>query len=238
MQWGLLYVAGAWGLLQGLEYVGEAFGWPTAQAGRAASTPDRPAHRVVLAWYHGDRGEQRISSTRAGDPGLLLLLGGGIFLGYERRERTLEDRVTCKREVATGRIGRGQVGPRSRCCRSTTAASWSDDAYFVDGIHDDILTQLSKISALKVISRTSVEPFREHEAPIKEIAAQLGVTSILEGGVQRAGDRVRITVQLIDVGAERTRLGGKLRPRTHCRQYLRDPERSRRGDCGRTRIQR
>ncbi len=47
--------------------------------------------------------------------------------------------------------------------------------FFVDGIHDDILTQLSKISALKVISRTSVEQFRDTKLPIKEIAAQLGV---------------------------------------------------------------
>ena len=73
-----------------------------------------------------------------------------------------------------------------------------DDAFFVDGMHDDILTQLSKIAALKVISRTSVERFRDTELPIKEIGAQLGVTKIVEGGVQRAGDRVRINVQLID----------------------------------------
>jgi TolB-like protein len=73
-----------------------------------------------------------------------------------------------------------------------------DDAYFVDGIHDDILTQLSKVSALRVISRTSVERFRDSELSLQQIAQQLGVRSILEGGVQRAGDRVRINVQLID----------------------------------------
>ena len=74
----------------------------------------------------------------------------------------------------------------------------ADDAFFVDGIHDDILTQLSKVSALRVISRTSVEQFRDTKLPMKAIADQLGVTKILEGGVQRAGDRVRINVQLID----------------------------------------
>ena len=70
--------------------------------------------------------------------------------------------------------------------------------FFVDGIHDDILTQLSKISALRVISRTSVEQFRGTKLPMKAIAEQLGVTRILEGDVQRAGERVRINVQLID----------------------------------------
>src|SRR4029453_12037848 len=77
-----------------------------------------------------------------------------------------------------------------------------DDAFFVDGIHDDILTQLSKVSALRVISRTSVERFRKTELSVQEIAEQLGVRSILEGGVQRAGDRVRINVQLIDASTD------------------------------------
>ena len=77
-----------------------------------------------------------------------------------------------------------------------------DDAFFVDGIHDDILTQLSKISALKVISRTSVEQFRDTKLTIKDIAARLGVKNILEGGVQRAGDRVRIHVQFIDASSD------------------------------------
>lgn len=77
-----------------------------------------------------------------------------------------------------------------------------DDAYFVDGVHDDILTQLSKVSGLRVISRTSVEKFRSSELSIRDIATQLGVKSILEGGVQRAGDRVRINVQLIDAATD------------------------------------
>jgi TolB-like protein/Flp pilus assembly protein TadD len=74
-----------------------------------------------------------------------------------------------------------------------------EDAYFVDGIHDDILTQLARIGSLTVISRTSVEKFRGTSQSIREIGDTLGVKNILEGGVQRAGDRVRINVQLIDV---------------------------------------
>ncbi len=75
----------------------------------------------------------------------------------------------------------------------------ADDVYFVDGIHDDILTQLSKLSSLnKVISRTSMEQYRDSTKSIREIGAELGVVTVLEGSVQRAGDRVRITVQLIN----------------------------------------
>jgi TolB-like protein len=76
------------------------------------------------------------------------------------------------------------------------------DVYFVDGIHDDILTQLARIGDLKVISRTSVEKFRGTTQSMGEIGDALGVKNILEGGVQRAGDRVRINVQLIDVDTD------------------------------------
>jgi TolB-like protein len=78
----------------------------------------------------------------------------------------------------------------------------AEDAFFVDGMHDDILTQLSKISGLKVISRTSVESFRDSKLPVREIARRLGVKTILEGGVQRGGNRVRINMQLIDAATD------------------------------------
>jgi TolB-like protein/cytochrome c-type biogenesis protein CcmH/NrfG len=74
-----------------------------------------------------------------------------------------------------------------------------DDLFFTDGIHDDLLTQLAKINDLKVISRTSVMEYRDTTKKIPEIAAELGVAKILEGGVHRAGKRIRINAQLIDV---------------------------------------
>ena len=74
---------------------------------------------------------------------------------------------------------------------------------FTIGIHDDILTQISKISALKVISRTSVMEYRNTTKNLKTIGAELGVATVLEGGVQRAGDRVRINVQLIDAATDK-----------------------------------
>jgi len=73
-----------------------------------------------------------------------------------------------------------------------------DDVFFVDGIHDDLLTYVSQIGSLRVISRTSVIKYRDSIQSIPEIAGELGVTAVLEGGVQRAGEQVRINVQLID----------------------------------------
>src|SRR5207302_2930332 len=72
------------------------------------------------------------------------------------------------------------------------------NAYFADGIQDDILTNLSKIGDLKVISRTSVMPYRGKDKNVKEIGKALGVSAILEGSVRKAGNRVRVNVQLIN----------------------------------------
>jgi TolB-like protein len=74
---------------------------------------------------------------------------------------------------------------------------------FTVGIHDDLLTQLSKIRSLTIISRTSVLRYKGSNKPIPEIARELGVTSVVEGGVQRVGDHVRINVQLIDADSDR-----------------------------------
>jgi TolB-like protein/predicted Zn-dependent protease len=74
-----------------------------------------------------------------------------------------------------------------------------ENAYFADGVQDDLLTNLSKIGDLKVISRTSVMPYRATQSNAREIGKALGVGTILEGSVRRVGNRVRVNVQLINV---------------------------------------
>src|SRR5881398_2087861 len=73
-----------------------------------------------------------------------------------------------------------------------------ENAYFADGVQDDVLTNLSKIGDLKVISRTSVMPYRGKASNLREIGKALGVGTILEGSVRRVGNRVRVNVQLIN----------------------------------------
>jgi TolB-like protein/predicted Zn-dependent protease len=77
-----------------------------------------------------------------------------------------------------------------------------ENEYFADGITEDVIAHLSKIRALKVISRTSVMPFKKREQSLGQIAATLGVATIVEGSVRRAGDRVRIVAQLIDADTD------------------------------------
>src|SRR5262249_32461778 len=74
----------------------------------------------------------------------------------------------------------------------------SDNAYFAEGIQDEILARLSKIADLKVISRTSTQKYKSAPENLREIAKQLGVANILEGSVQKAADQVRVNVQLIN----------------------------------------
>src|SRR6266496_4063061 len=83
--------------------------------------------------------------------------------------------------------------------------NFSDDkenAYFADGIQDDVLTNLSKIGDLKVISRTSVMQYRGKAPNIRDIGKALGVSTVLEGSVRRSGNKVRINVQLIDANSD------------------------------------
>jgi TolB-like protein len=73
-----------------------------------------------------------------------------------------------------------------------------DNAYFADGIQEEILTRLASIADLKVISRSSTQQYQSKPRNLREIAKQLGVANILEGSVQKAADQVRVNVQLVN----------------------------------------
>ena len=84
----------------------------------------------------------------------------------------------------------------------TNLSSDKENAYFADGIQDEILTKLSRIADLKVISRTSTTKYKSKPEDLRTVAQQLGVANILEGSVQRTADKVHVNVQLIDARAD------------------------------------
>jgi TolB-like protein/Flp pilus assembly protein TadD len=103
-------------------------------------------------------------------------------------------------------LSRGSFRKLEKSIAVLPFANFSDDpnnAFFADGIQDDVLTNLAKISDLKVISRTSVLPYRGQTHNLREIGKTLNVATILEGSVRREGKRVRINVQLIDAANDR-----------------------------------
>jgi TolB-like protein/Flp pilus assembly protein TadD len=109
-------------------------------------------------------------------------------------------RYTVRMSSVSPEIARVGDAPLAKSIAVLPFASLSEDkanAYFADGIQDEILTRLSKIAELKVISRTSTQQFQSKPGNVAEIAKQLGVAHILEGSVQKSGDSVRVNVQLI-----------------------------------------
>jgi TolB-like protein len=201
VQWGLAYGAGAWALLEVFGFAADSFGWPALakQFAMLCAALGLPI-AVVLAWYHGDRGQQRVTRAELAILTVLLLVGGGALWLYG--QRSVQVPATTVVSGPAGSPATADPRPSIAVLPFENRSKLQDDASFVDGVHDDILTQLSQVSALRVISRTSVDRFRDTTLPVQDIAQQLGVGSILEGGVQRAGDRVRINVQLIDAATD------------------------------------
>ena len=104
-------------------------------------------------------------------------------------------------EKAEGKIDTDAAAAPKKSIAVLPFENLSEDkanVYFADGIQEEILTRLSRIADLKVISRTSTQRFKNTAEPMAEIAKQLGVANILEGSVRKAGDKVRVHVQLID----------------------------------------
>lgn len=99
-----------------------------------------------------------------------------------------------QREAEAGSIA---VLPLENISRDT------DQQYFVDGMHEALIADLSRIKALKVISRTSSRRYAESEKPMHQIGRELGAANVIEGSVYRVGDEVRITIQLIDAASDR-----------------------------------
>ena len=132
-------------------------------------------------------GEKTIRTTRAGRKRLRLYISIIIFLVIAAVAAVL-----LLQSDARGSIDSIAVLP----LKNLTGDPGQE--YFVEGIQDALITQFSKISALKVISSTSTMPYRNTKETIPRIASELGVNGIIVGSVQRSGDRVRISTQLID----------------------------------------
>jgi len=163
-----------------------------AAAAAVRGTPSAP--RQMFTWRNAITGGLAAMALWG------VLVTGWMLLGPGRAERASGDTV--------GAVASTDTSP-ARDLRSVavlpfaTRSEDKQDEYFSEGMHDDILTQLSKIDSLTVISRTSVMQYAGTTKSIPEIASELGVATILEGGIQRAGNRVRVNVQLIEAATDR-----------------------------------
>ncbi len=199
VQWALAYLAGAWVLVEASNLVVERFHWSEV-IGQAVIILAVMGFFValVLAWYHGEKGRQRVSGPELLMIALLLVIAGtGLSFmsgrgaprppGGQPESTDVEDVA-----AALNRLPGIAVLPFEN------RSDLSSDQYFADGVQDALLTRLQRVAGLRVISRTSSDAYRDTNKTSPEIGQELGVGYVLEGGVLRAGEQVRINVQLID----------------------------------------
>jgi TolB-like protein len=199
----LTYAVAAWLLVEGMDLLTDVFEAPTwvmkvfvgivvlgfipvagfswiyeiTPEGIKKEAADSPAHSAAAAY------KLNVAVV------VMLAIAIGVFLFQSANK----DEATAAPKVAE------RTGPPMLAVLPFVSASLTGDSkFFAVGVHDDLLTQLAQLNSIRVISRTSVLEYQDTVRNIREIGKALGADAILEGGVQSAGDRIRINAQLID----------------------------------------
>ena len=202
VQWGIAYVAAAWGLLQGLAYLSTVFQW-SAQLQRPVTMAFLVGLPIalVLAWYHGDRGHQRVSGREFAILTVLLLIGGGLFWWVGQMPAAPSVAATASNAAQVPAAA--STGTSIAVLPFVNMSGDKDNEYFSDGISEELLNVLVRVDGLGVASRTSSFGYKGSQLGTAAIASALKVNHLLEGSVRKAGNSVRITAQLIDAVNDR-----------------------------------
>jgi TolB-like protein/tetratricopeptide (TPR) repeat protein len=195
VQWTLLYLAVAWALVEIVQFLSVHYAWPS----RVPQSFSLIAFAgflftLVVTWYHGERGRQRMRASEVVIYSVLALATGGALtmIPADSREGVAGGPGALRLETVPD-------GPPSVAVLPFENLSGDDEnAYFASGLHDEVMTQLQRVADLRVISRTSVMEYAQERPNMRVIAANLGVNHVAEATVQRLGDRLRVNVQLID----------------------------------------
>jgi len=209
VQWALAYIAFAFALVQVADVVAGSYHWP-----------DGVMHllfgllalgfvvALLLAWYHGEQGRQRASGTELLLIALVLAVGGGLLWRFARVGPNHGDSADAQVPVdraasapALARSGSATADIPAKSVAVLPFVNMSGDPkndYFSDGITEEILDALAQVPNLKVAARTSAFAFKGKAEDLRKVGEVLDVATVLEGSVQKSGDEVRITAQLID----------------------------------------
>jgi TolB-like protein/Tfp pilus assembly protein PilF len=191
VQWVVAYVAAAFALLQGIDIVAQRFAWPDSiERILIIASCVGFFFVLVLAWYHGERGAQRVTGMELLILALLLGVGGGILWRFARASPASAVKAAVVPAVA--------IPQKSIAVLAFDNLSEDkSNEFFADSVSEELMNVLGKVPGLKVTARTSAFHFKGTDTPIPEIARQLGVAYVVEGSVRRSGDKVRIAAQLI-----------------------------------------
>ena len=206
LQWTLAYLAAALALAHGQELIAHAFGWSDT-IGRitigllAVGLPIA----ILLAWYHGHKGLRNVSSGELMMMSILLLIGAGLLIVMVRAPTQNTQTEEGAHTVTSTLRPSALTAAASRAPAASVAvvpfANLTGDAskeYFSDGMAEELIDALAQVPGLKVPSRTSSFAYKGHNVDVRRIAQDLGVSTLLEGSVRSAGERIRVTAQLVD----------------------------------------
>ena len=198
VQWALAYLGGAWLIVQVLGELRDTFAWPPiiVQAAVVLLAVGFLG-AIVLAWYHGEKGAQRVSGVELLMlAGILTLAGASIAWVQGWSENVaLED---APREEANAPsapvVEQGSIA----VLPFVNMSSDTEQEYFSDGLTEELLNVLAQLPELRVAARTSAFAFKGKDVSVDSVGRALRVAHVLEGSVRKSGDQVRITAQLID----------------------------------------
>ena len=199
VQWAIAYLAGAWVLVEASSLVVQQFHWPE-WIGQTITVMAAFGFFIVLvlAWYHGEKGRQQVSGPELLIISLLLTVAG-VTLSWVGQSR-IADTARADSPAVSSRTPDGR--PFVAVLPLSNLSPAEEDAYLADGFHEELIAQLYKIGGLGVVSRTSVMGYRDPDRNIRQIASELGVMAVVEGSVQKIGQRMRLNIQLIDPDAD------------------------------------
>jgi TolB-like protein/Tfp pilus assembly protein PilF len=194
VQWALAYLGVAWLSLQLLDVLADIFPTPLVlQQGFAILLVFGLLLTVVFAWYHGEKGRQRVTGVELLIVASLTVLAGTALLFLRGTD------VDAETEAAHGSGASGELDDRFIAVLPFVDMSGEDQAYFADGISEELVISLTQVPELRVAARTSSFAFRDSALAVPEIGQRLGVGSVVEGTVRKSRDQLRISAQLIDV---------------------------------------
>ncbi|MBS0383512.1 MAG: tetratricopeptide repeat protein [Proteobacteria bacterium] len=228
VQWALAYVAAAFALIQVIDVVASRFNWPAPlERSIILALAVGFVVTLVIAWYHGEKGRQRVSGPELLLIALVLAIGGGLLWRFGRpaspsvvvaRKARSYNAAVCRSAPCARPSAEMQAGSPARRAPAVDISSLAipiptksiavlpfvnmsgdpKNDYFSDGITEEILDALAQIPNLKVAARTSAFAFKGKAEDLRKVGEVLDVATVLEGSVQKSGDEVRITAQLID----------------------------------------
>ena len=199
VEWTLAYVAFSYALLHGAEMLSDAQEWPRVivRMLSMALILGVPI-AATLAWFHGHRAQHRASGAEVVTLTVLLFVAGSVLWWLARSHATQGSRETDL--VRPEALGTRTVAARKSIAvlPYTDLSEKHDQAYFADGMAEEVAGSLGKIPGVAVIGTTSSFQFKGHTADLRSIGEKLGASYLVQGSIQRSGELIRVSTQLID----------------------------------------